>query len=415
MNESPNDPSESPTGQDAIDRRAWSRQRQWRVAGIGSAVVIVGVLGLWLGGRMFIKHDAPSAEAPSPPGTFRATPQQFKTFTVESVAVHDFVSEELTEGKIAINGDRATPVFPPFSGRVTRVIAGLGDTVRKDAPLATIEASEFVQAQNDLATAAAQLKIARINETRKHALFDAKGGSLQDWQQAQADLTAAETAHNAVRNRLKILGKSDAEIEALAASRSISAAVTIAAPIAGVVVDRQVGTGQYLQAGGGTPAFTIADPSSVWLLANVREADAGSVHLGQSMEVHVLAYPKRAFMGRVTYVAALVDPATHRLPVRAEIENRDAALKPEMFANFRILTSDASNAPAVPQAAVVYEGDAAHVWVVAGDGLLAYRAIRTGRSNDGLVEVLDGLTAGERIVTKGGLFIDQVAVPASSS
>ncbi|MDP9013660.1 MAG: efflux RND transporter periplasmic adaptor subunit [Pseudomonadota bacterium] len=415
MNEGPNDPSESPTGQDAIDRRVWSRQRQWRVAGIGSAVVIVGVLGLWLGGRVFNKHDAPPAEAPPPPGTFRATPQQFKTFTVESVAVHDFVSEELTEGKIAVNGDRTTPVFPPFSGRVTRVIAGLGDTVRKDAPLATIEASEFVQAQNDLATAAAQLKIARINETRKHALFDAKGGSLQDWQQAQADLTAAETAHNAVRNRLRILGKSAAEIDALDASRSISAAVTIAAPIAGVVVDRQVGPGQYLQAGGGTPVFTIADPSSVWLLANVREADAGAVHLGQTMEVHVLAYPKRAFTGRVTYVAALVDPATHRLPVRAEIENRDAALKPEMFANFRILTSDASNAPAVPQAAVVYEGEAAHVWVVAGDGLLAYRAIRTGRSNDGLVEVLDGLKAGERIVTKGGLFIDQVAVPASSS
>ncbi len=404
-----------PRGPESIDRRAWSRRRQWRVAGIGSAVIIIGISGRWITERMFIKHDPPSAEAPSPPDTFRATAQQFKTFTVESVAVHDFVSEELTEGKIAVNGDRTTPVFPPFSGRVTRVIAGLGDTVRKDAPLATIEASEFVQAQNDLATGAAQLKIARINETRKHALYDAKGGSLQDWQQAQADLTAAETAHNAVRERLKILGKSDAEIEALDASRSINAAVTIAALIAGVVVDRQVGPGQYLQAGGGTPVFTIADPSSVWLVANVREADAGSVHLGQAMEVHVLAYPKRAFMGRVTYVAAAVDPATHRLPVRAEIENRDGALKAEMFASFRILTSEASTSPAVPQAAVVYEGDAAHVWVVAGDGLLAYRAIRTGRSNDGLVEVLDGLKAGERIVTKGGLFIDQVAVPASSS
>jgi len=113
-------------------------------------------------------------------------------------------------------------------------------------------------------------------------------------------------------------------------------------------------------------------------------------------------------------VAAVVDPTTHRLPVRAEIDNRDLALKPEMFANFRILTSDATESPAVPEAAVVYEGATAHVWVVAGDGLLSYRVIRTGRSNDGLVEVLDGLKAGERIVTKGGLFIDQAAVPASS-
>jgi cobalt-zinc-cadmium efflux system membrane fusion protein len=132
------------------------------------------------------------------------------------------------------------------------------------------------------------------------------------------------------------------------------------------------------------------------------------------MEVRVPAYPQRVFKATVTYVAALVDPVTHRLPVRAEIDNRDGALKPEMFASFRIITSDAVQAPAVPEAAVVYEGESAHVWVVAGDGLLALRPIRTGRNNDGLVEVLDGLKPGEQIVTKGGLFIDQVAVPASS-
>jgi cobalt-zinc-cadmium efflux system membrane fusion protein len=152
----------------------------------------------------------------------------------------------------------------------------------------------------------------------------------------------------------------------------------------------------------------------VWLLANVREADSGQVKLGQLMEVHVPAYPARTFKARVTYIAALVDPVTHRLPVRAEIDNRDGALKPEMFANFKILTSDATESAAVPEAAVVYEGEAAHVWVLAGDGLLSYRAIHTGRSNDGLIEVLDGLKPGERVVTKGGLFIDQAAVPAAT-
>jgi len=329
------------------------------------------------------------------------------------VQVHAFVSEELTEGKIGVNGDRATPVISPYSGRVTRVIAGLGDTVRAGAPLATVEASEFVQAQNDLKVAAAQVKLARINETRKHALYDAKGGSLQDWQQAQADLASAETALNAVRNRLQIFGKTEVDIANLESLQAMNPAATIVAPIAGVVVDRQVGPGQYLQAGG-TPVFTIADPSSVWLLANVREADSGSVNLGQPVEVRVLAYPKRIFKARVTYVAAVVDPVTHRLPVRAEIDNHDLALKPEMFATFRIVTSGATESPAVPAAAVVYEGAAAHVWVVAADGLVSYRAIRTGRSDDGLVEVLDGLQAGERIVTKGGLFIDQAAVPASS-
>jgi cobalt-zinc-cadmium efflux system membrane fusion protein len=414
MSEAPDNPGQPRKGQDSIDRRAWSTDRQWRTAGLAAAVVVLGLLAAWLGPRVFGAHEAPAAAAASPPGTFRASPQQLKTLTVEAVQAHGFVSEELTEGKIAVNGDRATPVFSPYSGRVTRVIAGLGDTVKAGAPLATLEASEFVQAQNDLRTAAAQVKIARINETRKHALFDAKGGSLQDWQQAQADLTTAETALGSVRNRLSILGMSAARIAELERAEIINPVATLTAPIAGVVVDRQVGPGQYLQSGSGTPVFTIADPGNVWLLANVREADTGLVKLGQTVEVRVLAYPKRTFKARVTYVAALLDAATHRLPVRAEIDNRDGALKPEMFASFRILTSDASESPAVPESAVVYEGAAAHVWVVAGEGLLELRAIRTGRSDGRLIEVLDGLKPGERVVTKGGLFIDQAAVPATS-
>jgi cobalt-zinc-cadmium efflux system membrane fusion protein len=414
MIEGPNDPGATLKGQEAIDKRAWPRARQVRATILVALIVIAAILLVFLGGRFFGKKEEPVAEAPSPPGTFRATAQQLKSLTVEPVGLHGFVSEELTEGKIAVNADRATPVFSPYSGRVTRIIAGLGDTVKAGAPLAAVEASEFVQAQNDLTTAASQVKIARINETRKHALYDAKGGSLQDWQQAQADLTAAETALNSVRNRLKILGKSDAEITALEASRAMNPTATIAAPISGVVVDRQVGPGQFLQAGSGTPVFTIADPSSVWLLANVREADSGLVHVGQAVNVNVLAYKKRVFKARVSYVAAVVDPVTHRLPVRAVIDNLDGALKPEMFATFRILTGDAASSPAVPESAVVYEGDLAHVWVLSDGGLLAYRAIRTGRNNDGLIEVLDGLKPGEQIVTKGGLFIDQAAVPTSS-
>ncbi len=412
MSEVPGNPGRQPSGQEAISRRAWSKERQWRAAAVGLTVVILVILGFWLGGRVFGKREAPAGEA-SPPGTFRATAQQLKTLTIETVGLHGFVSEELTEGKIAVNGDRTTPVYSPYSGQVTRVVAGLGDTVNKGATLATVEASEFVQAQSDLASAVAQLKLARINESRKHALLDAKGGSLQDWQSAQADLTAAEAAVHSVRNRLKILGKSDAEIGALEEAHTIDAVAPLTAPIAGVVVDRQLGPGQYVQAGGGTPVFTIADTSSVWLLANVREADSGTVQLGQVMDVHVGAYPKRTFVARVTYIAAIIDPVTHRLAVRAEIDNRDRALKPEMFANFRIQTSAASQSPAIPEAAAVYEGEAAHVWVLQGEGLLAYRAIRTGRTNDGLVEVEDGLKPGERIVTKGGLFIDQAAVPGS--
>src|SRR6202795_4893618 len=226
MSEAPSDPGQPPRGQEAIDRRAWPRDRQARMAALMAIIVVAVLAAVWLGDRLSTR-EAPVAAAPSPPGTFRATPQQLKSLTVEPVAMHAFVSEELTEGKIAVNGDRATPVFSPYSGRVTRVIAGLGDTVKSGAPLATVEASEFVQAQNDLSTAAAQVKIARINETRKHSLYEAKGGSLQDWQQAQSDLTAATTAYAAVRNRLRILGKSEAQITALESAQTIDPVATL--------------------------------------------------------------------------------------------------------------------------------------------------------------------------------------------
>lgn len=407
------DPDRSVSSRELINRREWPRDRQLKWAALGAAVIAGGILAAWLGGRLLGK-PAPALARPSPPGTFRATSQQLKSLTIKAVELHGFSSEEVTDGKIAVNADRATPLFSPYSGRVTRVMAKLGDTVKSGAPLAFVDASEFLQAQNDLATGAAQVKIARINESRKHALYEAKGGSLQDWQQAQADLTTAENALALSRNRLKIFGKSGPEIASLESVRSIDPTAVLQAPIAGVVVERHVGIGQYLQAGGSVPVFTIANPTSVWMLANVREADAGRVQVGQAVEVHVLAYPARVFRARVTYVSASVDALTHRLPVRAVIENLDGALKPEMSATFRILTSAASISPAVPESAVVYEGDLAHVWVLSATDLLAYRAVHTGRSSDGLVEVLDGLKAGENVVTQGSLFIDQAAVPASS-
>jgi cobalt-zinc-cadmium efflux system membrane fusion protein len=386
---------------------AWSRSRQLAVLGIITAAVI-GVLALvWLAELGFGHKQAAAETPPPPPGTFTPTAQQLKTLTIEPVAVRSFASEERTEGKIAVNADRATPVFSPYSGRIVRVIAGLGDAVRQGQPLATIEASELAQAQNDLHTAMAQVTLTRNTEARKHALYDIKGGSLADWQQAQADLATAEAALVAVRNRLHILGYTDEAIDALAHADHLDATTNIVAPIAGVVVDREVGPGQYAQSGASTPVYTIADLSTVWLVAAVREADSGHVQRGQSVEVHVLAYPDRTFKAKVVYVAPTIDPNTHRLTVRAVIDNADGALKPEMFANFRILTSAAGDSPAVPEGAVVYEGETAHVWVLDKDQSLVIRPIRVGRVIDGFVEVLDGLKPGERVVTKGSLFIDR--------
>ena len=317
-----------------------------------------------------------------------------------------------TDGNIAINDDLTTPVFSPFSGRVTRVIAKLGDRVQKGSPLMMVEATEFIRAQSDLITARAQFNLAQTNEKRQHELFNAQGAALRDWEQAQVDLATAQSNLAAVRNRLRIFGKTDAEIDALEQmpkTLAMNPESLVSAPISGTVVKRQVGVGQYIQAGASDPVFAIGDLSTVWLIANVREVDASAVHLGDSVEVHVLAFPDRIFKATISYVAPSMDPNTHRLVVRADVENRDGLLKPQMFASFTILTGSDFSAVAVPQSAVLHEGGTASVWVVDQGGGLVLRRIKIGRSNGDMDEVVSGLNPGERIVVGGAIFIDRPA------
>jgi cobalt-zinc-cadmium efflux system membrane fusion protein len=382
---------------------------------------IVLFIALAAGGLLFIGwgasrlHAAQPETEPAPvaaaDNSLRLTPAQLSSLTVDPVRTLNFRSEQVADGWIALNSDTATQVFSPYSGRVIRVIAGIGEHVKRGAPLFGIEASEFAQTQSDLLNAVSQLKLARIGEERRHAAYESKGGSLQDWQQAQADLVAAQTALDSVRNRLRIFGLTPEQIQALEHAKAPNPVTAVVAPIDGVVTDRQVGPGQYLQSGSSTPVYTIGDLATVWLVADVREVDAPLIEVGQPVEVRVLALPGKVFKATLTSVGAAVDPVTHRVPVRATIENRDGKLKPQMFASFSIITSGESQALAVPEEAVVREGDAARVWVLRGNSDLALRQIHTGRINNGMVEVLDGLRPGERIVTRGSLFIDRAAQP----
>jgi cobalt-zinc-cadmium efflux system membrane fusion protein len=403
-----------------------SSRRQWLVVILSTLFVAAMVTLFWLWG----KHRASDAEQANAsgaraaaPGVFRPTSTQLATLKISPVTSLIFQSEVLTDGKIAINADKTTPVFSPYSGRVTKVMANLGDLVRPGTPLLAIAASEFAQAQNDLLAATSvlnttrsQLNLAQANEQRKHGLYDAKAGSLQDWLQSQADLVtaennlhAAETAVGLVRNRLRILDQSDAQIGALEKEKTMNPVTLVVAPIGGTVIDRQVGLGQFVQANAGTPVYSIGNLSTVWLIANVREVDAPRVRLGAPVEVRVLAYPQRVFKAKLTFVAPSVDPNTHRLSVRAEISNQDGMLKPEMFATFSIGKGGEVAAPAVPDSAIIYEGDTARVWVARDDGTLVARAIQTGRTSEGQVEVVAGLAVGEKVVTSGSLFIDRAA------
>jgi cobalt-zinc-cadmium efflux system membrane fusion protein len=351
----------------------------------------------------------------------RYTPSaaEWASLTIE----RPFRAEHVTEGKIAVDEDRSTPVFSPYAGRVTKLLARPGDSVIQGQPLFVIEAADTVQAQNDFVAAAtglnkakSQLELAQIQDKRAKDLFEGKAVPLKDYQQTQAalisaqnDLRSAEIALEAARNRLRILGLTDEAITAFQEKGIINREVTIYAPIAGTVVQRKIGPGQYVNAGASDPVFVIGDLSTVWLTAFVRETESSNVAVGQEISFSVLAFPGRDITARINYVSAAIDPSTRRLLVRATVDNPGGSLKPEMFANVTIYSAGDHPAVGVPKQALIYEGDQVRVWVAHQDKTIELRQIKTGLANGDLVEVKGNLKPGEQIVTKGSLFIDRAA------
>ena len=401
------------------------RLRHHRLLVAGAVLVAVIGVGFWVlnGGpsNAVARADKVVSEAD---GSFRPSETQWGSLKLVPVREVAFRDERATDGKIAVNEDTTTPVFSPYSGRVSRLIARPGEHVERGAALFAIEASEFVQGQNDLVTAVAgvekaksRLALAKTIEARQRELLAIRGGALKDLEQAQSDLVSAqgdmrsaEIALGAVRNRLRILGRSDAEIDRLEKSDQIGAETIVTAPIGGTVIQRKVGLGQYINVGASDPVFTVGNLDTVWLIANVRESDAPRMKVGQPVEVSVLAYPNRTFKATLAYVAPALDPATRRLPVRAEIANPGRELLPEMFATFRIISGVARQRAAVPADAVIYEGAQARVWVARPDQkVVVTRPIEVGDTVNGMVEVRKGLEVGETVVASGTLFIDRAA------
>lgn len=408
------------------------------LAGMRYGAIVVGVLilcGLLALAATTLARRADNAEEAELAqqnrrvgNVFYPAPRQWAMLTIEPIAQKVFRAEHLTEGKIAIDEDRATLVYSPYAGRVVKLLAKPGDVVVAGQPLFAVESPDMVQAQNDFITAVAglnkarsALELAQIIEQQNKSLYETKAGPLRDMQQAQAaslaaqnDLRTAQIALEAVRNRLRILGKTDEEVAKFSDTGVINSQSTIYSPIAGTVVQRKVGPGQYINTAANSAAandatFIIGDLSTVWLVAYVRESEAENVKVGQAMRFTVLAYPQRVFTANIAYVATSLDSGTRRLLVRATISNADGLLRPEMFASITITTGEDNLSPAIPRDAIIYDGSITRVWIARNDHGLEPREIKSGLPDGKMVQVLEGLSLGEKIVTKGSLFVDRAA------
>ena len=388
------------------------------------AVVVLAIIAFLV--VMISRNGAQTQPDPKEPsatetgsGSFHPTADQWGSLTIEPVRTAPFDTLVTADGTVVVNDNTTANVFSQFSGRVTSINGQPGQSMRKGTVLLTLLATETAQLKGDLAAASAaeattrrQLDLAKVTEKRQHELLLAEAAAEKDWLQSQADLAIAENAERAAQAAVASAREKAAVLTSHTPGSSGQGNAEIVAPIDGVIVQRQVAPGQFvnsLAAGGGTPLFTISDLRTVWVLASVSEIDATRIKIGQPVEISALALPGRKLRSTVSWVAASVDPTTHRLPVRAELRNLEGALKPQMSVTVRMLETEPVARLAIPRSAIVYDGQQAHCYVETSDRTLTVRKLQIGRVQGELAEVKAGLAAGDRVLTRGPLFIDRAA------
>jgi membrane fusion protein, heavy metal efflux system len=332
--------------------------------------------------------------------------KQAGALRVGAVESREFALLKTAVGTIDFNENMLVQVFSQYPGKILKAFYNLGDEVKQGDILFTIDSPDLLQAESNLLASAGILELQKRNLARVTMLLKSGGSSQKDVDQSTSDEQTAEGNFKAARNAVRIFGKADAEIDQILADRKVDSTLLVSSPISGKVVTRNAAPGFLTQPGTPPPPFQVADVSTMWMLANVIETDAPAYKLGQEVEVRVPAYPDAVFKGHVTNLGSMIDPNTHRLLVRSEIDDPQHLLRSGMYASFVIRVGDSVSSPAVPAAGVVREGDGTMtVWVTTDSRRFLKRTVKVGLQQDGWSQILEGLQSGETVVTDGAVFL----------
>ncbi len=361
--------------------------------------VIAGAV--WLGAC----SRSPAAKPAEQPPPFGLSETQRARIHLARVAFVDFRPTVEVSGTVAFDGDHSTQVLAPISGPVARLLVETGAAVAANQPLAIVTSPDFGAALATYRKAhATAVNLARV-AARDSALFAHDALARQDLEQAQTDAAGAAADRDAALEQMRAIGADSATINAIRENRPFELRQGIVrAPIAGIVVERLITPGQLLQAGT-TPCFTIARLSTVWVMANVFEADLPDVQVGDS----AIVTPTTAglqYTGRVSYIGALVDPATRATAVRIVTENAHDGLKKDMYVRVDIQAHRARKGLLVPASAVLRDPEnLPFVFLATPDSTFVRRPVKLGGQVGDQYEIVSGLAPGDAVITEGGLFL----------
>jgi membrane fusion protein, heavy metal efflux system len=306
-------------------------------------------------------------------------------------------------GRLVWDEDVTVHVFTPFGGRVARILAQAGQAVSREAPLAVIASSEYGQAQSEAAKAFLDLTLAERTWKRSKELAENGAVPLKELHAAEAELTRAQSEAKRAQGRLALYGSSS--------TNSLDQEFVLKSPLPGVVVEKNINPGQEVRpdqiTANAPPLFVITDPARLWVLLDATEQDLRSVRVGATLTLRTQIDSDEAFIGRVETVADFVDPNSRTIKVRGTVDNAQRLLKAEMFVSVELPGPPQSGVD-VPSEAVFLKGDKHYVFVEETRGAYLRREVQVGPEHDGKTLVTGGLESGQKVVTDGGLLLDQM-------
>jgi membrane fusion protein, heavy metal efflux system len=352
------------------------------------------------------KEKAPPATPQPPAGEVWLTDKQLADghFALETVAVRPVSSPVVAPARVAFDDLRVAHVFSPVTGRVVRVLAHLGERVKKGTPLVTVHSPDVGQAKSDLAKAHADVEQAEQELRRQRELNEARAG-------ARRDLEAAEAAEAKARAEF---ARADEKARLLHTyGLGVSQEYAVRSPIDGEVIFRTVNPGQEIQGqysgGQAVELFTIGELDPIWVIADVFSLDLPAVSRGAPVRVTLPALPGRVFEGKVDWIAGALDPAARTAKVRTQFPNPGRDLRPEMVGTAEI-AGRAREALAVPRSAVLRVADGLTVFVEGGrtpDGRTRFerRSVELNDRGGDWLPVVKGLAPGDRVVSSGAILM----------
>jgi cobalt-zinc-cadmium efflux system membrane fusion protein len=305
-------------------------------------------------------------------------------------------------GAVAYDAFNTTPVITQIGGPVSRIVVMPGQQVHRGQPLLYVTSPDYSQLLANYLKARDAFQLADRSHKRAKDLYEHHAIAERDLEAAESVRTQASADLGAAEQSLKILGIT--KPESVVGKPTVSE-IPVLAPIGGEVVERLASPGQVIQAGA-TQVFTISNMSSVWVLANIYQNDFPYVHLGDSVTVSSDSYPGTEFKGKISYIAAALDPNTRTLQARIEVKNPRGQLKKDMYVVAMVQAATIQNALTVPAAAVLRDAEnQPFVYVVDQNNRIARRAVTLGESTGGNTQLNSGVKAGERVVGDGSLFL----------